>query len=219
MGLFMFTLHAPEPSLTAASHPCPDREAELHLRDRLLASDPHAWKSFHDTYGRLISSSIVRVVGRFGVRAGSDDVREIEASLSVELLVHDKAKLRAFDPNRGARFGTWIAMLASHAAYDFLRRRRREPQRDASVLEDELAADTPDPHGLCELGERARLVSLLTRDFSEKDREFLELYFAEGLQPAEVAARMGISVKTVYSKKHKIQGRLEEILERRRLAA
>jgi RNA polymerase sigma-70 factor (ECF subfamily) len=189
------------------------------MRDRLLASDKDAWKAFHDTYGRLISSAIVRVVGRFGLGAGSEDVREIEASLSVELLLHDKAKLRAFDPNRGARFGTWIAMLASHAAYDFLRRRRREPRGDASISEDDLASDTPDPHGLCELGERARLVATLTSGFSAKDREFLELYFAERLEPAEVAARMGISVKTVYSKKHKIQGRLEEILERRRLAA
>jgi RNA polymerase sigma-70 factor (ECF subfamily) len=196
-----------------------DREAELLLRDRLLLSDEQAWKVFHATYGRLISSAIGRVVGRFGLGAGSEDVREIEASLSVELLVHDKAKLRAFDPDRGARFGTWIAMLASHAAYDFLRRRRREPRGDASVPTDNLAADTPDPHGLCELGERARLVADLTAGFSAKDREFLELYFAEGLDPTEVATRMGISVKTVYSKKHKIQGRLEQILERRHLAA
>ena len=110
-------------------------------------------------------------------------------------------------------------MLASHAAYDFLRRRRREPRGDTSISEEDLAADTPDAHVLCELGERARLVAALTSGFSVKDREFLELYFAEGLEPAEVAARMGISVKTVYSKKHRIQGRLEEILERRRLAA
>jgi RNA polymerase sigma-70 factor, ECF subfamily len=215
----MPTQSLPALSPTPQSRPCLDRNAELQLRDRLLASDQRAWRAFHDTYGRLISSSIVRVVGRFGLRAGSEDVKEIEASLSVELLLHDKAKLRAFDPNRGARFGTWIAMLASHAAYDFLRRRRREPRGDASVSEEDLPADTPDPHGLCELGERARLVALLTSNFSAKDREFLELYFAEGLEPAEVAARMGISVKTVYSKKHKIQGRLEEILERRRLAA
>ena len=77
----------------------PDAAAEVLLRDRLLASDPEAWKSFQAVYGRLISSAIVRVVGRFGLRAGSDDVREIEASLSVELLQNDKAKLRAFDPH------------------------------------------------------------------------------------------------------------------------
>jgi RNA polymerase sigma-70 factor (ECF subfamily) len=196
-----------------------DRDAELSLRDRLLASDPKAWRTFHDRYGRLIASSITRVVGRFGFSSLSEDVREIEGALAVELLVNDCAKLRAFDPERGARFGTWIAMLASHAAYDFLRRKRREPRGDTAITEDDLVSDLPDPHGLCELEERARLVAALTAGFSAKDREFLDLYFAEGLDPAEVAARMGISIKTVYSKKHKIQGRLEEMLERKCLAA
>src|SRR4051812_4812760 len=96
------TTHEPAPTPRCPTLPI-DRDAELLLRDRLVSSDKDAWKVFHATYGRLISSTIVRVVGRFGLGAGSEDVREIEASLSVDLLVHDKAKLRAFDPNRGAR--------------------------------------------------------------------------------------------------------------------
>ena len=39
------------------------------------------------------------------------------------------------------------------------------------------------------------------------------------LAPEQVAEEMGISVKTVYSKKHKIRNRLEEMLGNRRLAA
>src|SRR5690348_2453072 len=89
-----------------------ERDAELALRDRLLASDPKAWKAFHERYGRLIATSIARVIGRFGFGPGSDDVREIEGALAVELLSNDRAKLRAFDPDRGARLGTWVAMLA-----------------------------------------------------------------------------------------------------------
>ncbi|HVU01906.1 MAG TPA: sigma-70 family RNA polymerase sigma factor [Polyangiaceae bacterium] len=201
----------------AADHP--DRQAELVLRDAMVLGDASAWKTFQERYGRLVTSAIVRVVGRFGAGRDSEDVREIEATLAVDLLSNGCSKLRAFDPNRGARLGTWIAMLASHAAYDFLRKKRREPRADGSVTDDELVSEMPDPHGLCELGERARLLAKLTAGFSEKDREFLELYFAEGLDPAEVATRMGISIKTVYSKKHKIVGRLEEILEKKRLAA
>ncbi len=34
--------------------------------------------------------------------------------------------------------------------------------------------------------------------------EFITLYYGEGLEPEEIGRRMGISVKTVYSKKHKI---------------
>jgi len=57
------------------------------------------------------------------------------------------------------------------------------------------------------------------RDFTRKDRKFLELYYSEGLEPGQVAEQLGISVKTVYSKRHKIQGRIESLLAGERVAA
>lgn len=215
-------MSSPNPSPVCAHHdvaPSPDRANELCLRDALVAGDPNAWKRFRATHGRLVTATIARIVRRFGALGSSEDVPEIEAIFSVELLANDKAKLRAFQPDRGARFSTWIAMLASHAAYDFLRRRRREPVAEPECETEALVAETPDPYSVCELGERARLVEALASDFSVKDRQFLELYYGEGLEPDQVATRMGISVKTVYSKKHKIQGRLEALLEQSCLAA
>jgi RNA polymerase sigma-70 factor, ECF subfamily len=47
----------------------------------------------------------------------------------------------------------------------------------------------------------------------------MTLYFGEGLTPEQIAQEMGINIKTVYSKKHKIQARLEAIVARRQLAA
>ena len=67
--------------------------------------------------------------------------------------------------------------------------------------------------------ERASLVDVALAGFTSKDREFVELYFGEGLDPDEVARRMGISVKTVYSKRHKIQRRLQSLFGRPQLAA
>jgi RNA polymerase sigma-70 factor (ECF subfamily) len=194
------------------------RSEELDLLERLITDDAEAWRRFVSAYGRLVTSTISRILSRFGLVRNSEDVREIHASFCLEILANDKAKLRAFRPERGIRLSTWIGMLASHSAYDFLRRRRREPQRDECDA-DAFASDAPDPFYLCELRERSRLVEAAVRDFTAKDREFLELYYGEGLEADQVAQRMGISVKTVYSKKHKIQGRLEALLERRCLAA
>jgi len=210
------------PSSSAAQAPARTslgRDEELLLRERLLSGDSRAWAEFEASYGRLVGATIARVIGRFGRKGCSEDAAEIRAAFALELLSNDKAKLRAFSPERGIRLGTWVAMLASHAAYDFLRRRRREPLVDGEIDADRFVGSLPDPYLLCELGERARIVASLVRDFTPKDREFLELYFAEGLPPDEVATRMGISVNTVYSKKHKIQGRLEALLEQKRLAA
>src|SRR5205814_5629321 len=120
------------------------RAEELVLLERLIVDDGEAWRCFVSMYGRLVTSTIARVLSRFGFLRNSEDVREIHASFCLEILANDKAKLRAFQPDRGIRLSTWIGMLASHSAYDFLRRRRREPQRDEYDA-DGLACDSPDP--------------------------------------------------------------------------
>jgi RNA polymerase sigma-70 factor (ECF subfamily) len=206
------TSHAP-------ARTAPTRDEELALLERLLGGESRAWVDFEAAYGRLVGAAIARVVGRFGRRGCSEDAAEIRAAFGLELLANDGAKLRAFDPTRGGRLGSWICLLASHAAYDFLRKRRREPLVEGEVDPDRFVGTLPDPFVTCELGERARLVATLVRSFTAKDRQFLELYFADGLSLDEVASRMGISVNTVYSKKHKIQGRLEALLGEANLAA
>jgi RNA polymerase sigma-70 factor (ECF subfamily) len=67
--------------------------------------------------------------------------------------------------------------------------------------------------------ERAQIVGSMFSTFSDKDREFIALYYGEGLGPEQVAERMEISIKTVYSKKHKIRSRLEALLAEQQLAA
>ena len=50
-------------------------------------------------------------------------------------------------------------------------------------------------------------------EFTDKDRTFVELYYQRGLEADEIAAEMQISLKTVYSKKHKIRAHLVRCLE------
>ena len=64
----------------------------------------------------------------------------------------------------------------------------------------------------------ARLAQAL-QHFSAKDQQFVWLYFGQGLGAEQVANRMGISVKTVYTKKHKIRQRLESVMADHPLAA
>jgi RNA polymerase sigma-70 factor, ECF subfamily len=192
---------------------------ERILLDGMLNDDPAAWREFNVRYARLIYRCITRVTSRFSSIVGPDDVREIYAMLCMSLLANDKRKLRSFEPGRGNKLGSWIGMLAIHAAYDFLRGLKREPMRASLGEAEMMSSELPDPFESYLMRQRAEIVSLLLSRFSDKDREFVTLYFGEGLQPEQVAARMGISVKTVYSKKHKIRNRLEALLLERKLAA
>ena len=196
-----------------------DALSDAELVRGLLADEPTAWREFNTRFSRLVLSTISRVTTRFRGVVSQEDVREIYATFSVQLLANDKHKLRQFDPERGNKLSTWLGLLASHTAYDFLRSARREPKRAALTEAEDLHSSQPDPCESALMRERAELVRNLLADFTDKDRAFIQLYFGEGLAPERVAERLGISVKTVYSKRHKIQARLQALLIEAQLAA
>jgi RNA polymerase sigma-70 factor (ECF subfamily) len=185
----------------------------------LLAGSRLAWREFHARYDRPVERIISRVTARFARRMSQDDVAEIYATLLVQLCANGMAKLRGFDAARGRRLSSWIGLLAVNCAYDHLRALRSEPGRASLEECENIGTEAPQPDEVLDLKQRAHLASEILRDFSEKDREFVTLYFGEGLDVEQIAARMRISVKTVYSKKHKIQSRIEARLSGWHLAA
>ena len=194
-------------------------ETQRFLVGQMLVGSERAWREFHARYDRLLYRCITKVTGRFSSFLSQDDIREIYATLLVQLLSNDMHKLRSFDADRGNRFGSWIGLLAINAAYDYLRTMRREPNRAPLAEAEIMSCDLPSPLEQVEHKQRADLVQKILRAFSAKDREFVALYFGEGLEPEQIAERMQISIKTVYSKKHKIQTRLEAMLTDAQLAA
>jgi len=192
---------------------------DLELVRGLIDNHPEAWQALTVRYGRLIQSCIHRVTSRFASVVQKDDASEIYSMLCVQLLANDRSKLRSFAPERGCKLGTWLGLLATHTAYDFLRSIRKIPHANGLTEAEDLSEDRPDPAELTLHREQLARLATVLQGFTRKDREFVELYFGEGLEPDEVARRMGISVKTVYSKKHKIQRRLVSLLTEQRLAA
>jgi RNA polymerase sigma-70 factor, ECF subfamily len=188
------------------------RTEELELLDGLLRSDERAWRRFHAQYDRLIYRCIRKVTHSFSAVVRNEDEREIYANLVVQLLAKDMRKLRSFDPERGSRLGTWLGLLSTHAAYDYLRSIRREvPSVPLSEAETKTF-DGASAYEEVERKQRTTMVGRLVEKLSNKDQMFVSLYFKRGMSPEDVADAMNISVKTVYSKKHKIQSRLEGIV-------
>jgi RNA polymerase sigma-70 factor, ECF subfamily len=177
----------------------------------MIANDAQAWREFQKRYDRLILRCITKVTKRFAA-ISQEDIREIYATLLVSLLANDKTKLRTFDPERGNRFSSWIGLLAIHSAYDYLRGIKREPHKEALAEAENMSAES-DPFEQTAQRQRAEIAAKVLSGFSKKDRTFAALYFGEGMAPDEIARTMHISVKTVYSKKHKIQSRLEALLQ------
>jgi RNA polymerase sigma-70 factor (ECF subfamily) len=186
---------------------------DTELLSRMLLRERLAWREFDQRFGRLILRCISKVTGRFRRCVQDEDVREIHAQLMLGLTQRDMHKLRSFEPERGHKLSSWIGMLATNCAWDYLRGISRQP-RQAPLAEAEFMGSLdPDPCAQALERERMASVSEALSGFSEKDRVFVQLYYVDGLSPEEVAAEMDISVKTVYSKKHKITCRLQRVLE------
>jgi RNA polymerase sigma-70 factor (ECF subfamily) len=186
---------------------------DLELLEHVLAANERGWAELVRRYRALIYRCITKVTQRCAPRISSVDVDEIFADVLLNLLRDDMRKLRLYDPARGTKLSSWIGMISINSAYDYLRSAGRRPlldRLDGAVDPVDGVERTP-LDVLIEKERWAHLNGVLT-GFSERDRTFVELYYRDGLDPASIAAAMSISLKTVYSKKHKIRAHLRKVV-------
>ncbi len=188
--------------------------SDRELLKFVLRSDSRGWAELIRRFRPLIYRCITKVTLKYAPTLSSADLDEIYADVMMQLVRDDMHKLRIYNPARGTKLGSWIGMISVNAAYDFLRSAGRRP------LLDKVDGNL-DPHEECdrtpldELIEKERWDHLneLLSDFTDKDRQFVQLYYQKGLEADEIAAEMQISLKTVYSKKHKIRAHLVRCLQ------
>jgi RNA polymerase sigma-70 factor (ECF subfamily) len=188
--------------------------SDRELLKFVLRSEARGWAELIRRFRPLIYRCITKVTLKYAPSLSSADLDEIYADVMMQLVRDDMHKLRIYNPARGTKLGSWIGMISVNAAYDFLRSAGRRPLLDK-------VDGTLDPHDECdrtpldELIEKERWDHLneLLSDFTDKDRMFVELYYQKGLEADEIAAEMQISLKTVYSKKHKIRAHLVRVLQ------
>jgi RNA polymerase sigma-70 factor (ECF subfamily) len=186
----------------------------------VLEDDPVAWSELLDRFRGLLYRCITKAVGRTGSCLCEDDLDEIFCELCLNLWRDDKKKLRAYDPERGVKLSTWLGLLAINTAYDHLRRRARYPLLAAGEDRSPDPADAgPGPLERLIAGEERALLQRLLGRLSDRDRRFVQLYYGSGLEAEHIAEQMHISVKTVYTKKHKIEARLGRFAREDRPAA
>ena len=78
------------------------RSEELALLERLITDDAEAWRCFVSAYGRLVTSTISRVLSRFGFFRNSEDIREIHASFCLEISRTTKRSSARSDPTEAS---------------------------------------------------------------------------------------------------------------------
>ena len=199
--------------LARATSKIPADWSDRELLRFVLRNESRGWNELVRRFRPLLYRCITKVTLKYAPSLSSADLDEIYADVMMQLVREDMHKLRIYNPARGTKLGSWIGMISVNAAYDFLRSAGRRPlldKVDGSIDPHEEVDRTP----LDQLIEKERWEHLneLLNDFTAKDRTFVELYYQKGMEADEIAAEMQISLKTVYSKKHKIRAHLVRVL-------
>ena len=199
-----------------ALRPLPPAEwTDRELLVRVLRNESRGWNELVRRYRSLIYRCISKVTSKYAPFASNADVDEVFAEVLLALLRDDMHKLRMYDPARGTKLGSWIGIIAVNSAYDFLRSSFRRPAGDRlDASYDPHAPYDRTPLDMLLDKERWSHLNTILDEFSAKDRRFLDLFYARGMEAEEVAAEMQISLKTVYSKNHKIRTHLRRCVDK-----
>jgi RNA polymerase sigma-70 factor (ECF subfamily) len=150
-------------------------------------------------------------------RAARDDVyayvatllRDRGAAEDVTALAFERAfrKRTSFDARRGSE-RSWLFGIARNAALDELRKRKRSASLEADVADVAAQPDEEADRALRRAAVRTALAALPPRE-----RELIALKFHAGLDNAELAAVLGVSVSNAGTRLHRALTQLREILD------
>jgi RNA polymerase sigma factor (sigma-70 family) len=150
-------------------------------------------------------------------RAARDDVfayvatllRDRGAAEDVTALAFERAFRRRskFDPARGSQ-RAWLFGIARNAALDELRRRKR-----TAALAAEPEAETPAPEEELDHALRRQAVRTALAALPPRERELIALKFHAGLDNAELADVLGVSVSNAGTRLHRALTKLREALD------
>jgi RNA polymerase sigma-70 factor (ECF subfamily) len=150
-------------------------------------------------------------------RAARDDVfayvatllrdRSIAEDVTAQAFERAFRKSKSYDAARGSE-RAWLFGIARNAALDELRKRKRTASLAADPADVVREPDEAIEHALRRAAVRTALAAL-----DPRDRELIALKFHAGLDNAEIAGVLGLSVSNAGTRLHRALTKLREILD------
>lgn len=161
----------------------PDNESELLAR--IAEGDEAAFSQvFHFYYPRLLN-----FVSRFDQNSGNVDEAIQETFIRVWI---SRDQLPDID-----NFRAWLFTIASREAIALIRKNLLKQKTGQAFLKNRPFPNPATPAELTETGEIKRLVGEAVARMPPARRRIYLMSREEGLKPAEIAARLNLSVSTV----------------------
>ena len=197
--------------------PTPEETAEeTALLAAVLTGRAGSWAAFYSRYAGLMLSCIRKVMHRYSAAYDDEDLEDMMSTVCLNLVKDGYKKLRAYDATRGYRLSSWVGLIATNTAHDALR--RRDPihisiDDESNSPAGNVADAGVSPSEQLIRSQQAELLSSAIDELDDTDQKFLRYYYLEEREPEEIAELMGVSINTVYSRKHKVREKLRKIIE------
>ncbi len=178
------------------------REDEIRLIAAVKRGDGSAFERLVTENEKLVYSLAFKMTGS----------REDAMDLSQEAFLRAYSNINSF--RGGSRFSVWLYRLTYNICADFLRRKR--PDAVSLVNEEgetlDVTDDAPGPDEQAEAKERREAVRRAVASLPEDKRQVIVMREFSGMDYAEIAEALGISVGTVKSRLSRARESLAEIL-------
>ena len=190
----------PPPSWAAGASAAPavEEDADAALVRRCRSGDTQAYGSLVVRHDRRVYALIARVLGP---GATADDVDDVAQDVFVQAW-------RALPKFRGdAQFSTWLYRIATNTAIKEWHRIKRRAQTVSeeelpATVREALAEQAPGPADLAQQRARDQSLRAAIDCLPEKQRTVLLLHYFEDYTCEDIAALLGCSVGTVWSRLH-----------------
>ena len=189
-------------------------EEDRDLLAGCFAGDSEAAETLVRQFSNLVYKAIQHTLIVKHVSFNKEDLEDFHNTVFLRLFEHGCKKLKQYQGKNGCSLATWINLITVRTVLDHLRKKGVDSiaRRDTQITLDEvygLKGDECDGLALLERAEKEQLLREGMQNLPPRDRLFMKLHFDQGLSVAEVAAAMQVSVKNVYTIKHRAIQRLK----------
>ena len=181
---------------------------EYHARDRALVTaslggNLDAFNRLVELYQDMLYGICVRVVGD----------RDTAGDAVQEAFFSAYRNLAHF---RGDSFRSWLTRIATNAATDILRSRKRKPADPFPEWEDDSwqppTDESESPERISIQRQRSRVIAQAMTEITDDQRAAIVLFDVEGYDYQEIAEMTGVSLGTVKSRIHRGRLALRDLL-------
>jgi len=196
--------------------------SESDLLRACLDGNKEAWNACVIKFSKLIYHSLIHTFKAKSFEFNEELLNDLYQDVFLSLFKDDFKKLRQFKGKNDCSLSSWLRMIATRTAIDFMRTQKGPDSSDSHSIEgvDHLANLSNGrnlPSDSIEKLEWYQLLKRLIDELSSQDRYLFDLCYNQELPDREIAQILNLSIDAVYMRKSRLKEKLKIIIQKKKL--